>query len=169
MTGGSGTKDASQRYSEYIVKGQSPWANETTGFQESQVVGRATDPTVTRYRPLLLISETGSTNKIARERAIWESKVRIGKSLSASLSVQGWRQEEGGELWRPNLLVPVFSRYLKMNGTMLIRSVSYKRSENDGTVCTLGLVSPLAYSPEPITKPTNGWAEVFKTEAAENA
>lgn len=160
----SGTRDASQRYSKYIVKAQTPWASTSTGEQEAHIQGEATDPTVKRYRPLLVLAETGGSTGGAAERANWEAKVRVGRSLTATVTVQGWRQRPGGALWEPNLLVPVRSPWLKMDGTMLIRSVTYSRTAQGGTTCTLSLVSPLTYSPEPVSDAANGgnWIEAIR-------
>lgn len=148
----SGVLDASQRYSLYVVKGQNVSAMTEEGAQESHAESRVTDRGVTRYRPLVVMAETGATNASAADRATWEANSRLGKSASASITVRGWRQGLTGELWKPNLLVAVTSAFLRMDGDMLIRQVTYKRSASNGTECELSIVSPQAYSPEPPDK-----------------
>ena len=46
------------------------------------------------------------------------------------------------------MLVPVWSPWLRMDGQMIIRQVTYERGEG-GTTTKLDIVSPQAFSPEP--------------------
>lgn len=148
----SGVLDDSQRFSLYVVKGQNVSASTDDAELEAFAEGRVSDTDLGRYRPMLIMAETGATNASAKERATWEANVRIGRGASATVSVRGWRQRPGGALWAPNLLVPVRASLLRMDGDMLIRQVTYRRTESDGTVCDLDLVSPQAFSPEPPDK-----------------
>ena len=145
----SGVLDDSQRFSLYVVKGQNVSASTDDAALEGLAEGRATDSQVTRYRPLLVMAETGANNASAKERAIWEANVRLGRGAQAQVSVRGWRQTPGGRLWTPNIVVPIRASFLRMDGDMLVRQVTYRRTEQDGTVCDLDLVSPQAFSPEP--------------------
>jgi prophage tail gpP-like protein len=148
----SGVLDTSQRYSNYIVKGQNASSLTSDGELEALAEARTTDRGVTRYRPLLVMGEAGTTNASASDRAIWEANVRLGRSATAQVTVRGWRQQPGGKLWAPNQLVAVRSSFLRMDGDMLIRQVTYRRTPSDGTICELDLVSPQAFSPEPPDK-----------------
>jgi prophage tail gpP-like protein len=76
----------------------------------------------------------------------------LGRSATAKVTVRGWRQTEGGELWAPNQLVAVKSSWLRMDGDMLVRQVTYRRNATEGTLVDLDLVSPQAFSPEPPDK-----------------
>lgn len=143
-----GTLDWSERFSEYIVKGQARYREDTDGETEAHVQATVKDAYVDRYRPLLLTTETESNNATARERAAWEANTRLGKSAQASVTVQGWRQTDGGSLWAPNLLVQVRAPWLSLDGEMLIRQVTFDR-DSAGTTTKLDLVSPQAYAPEP--------------------
>lgn len=148
----SGVLDDSQRFSLYVVKGQNVSASTDDAELEALAEARVTDLGINRYRPLVIMAETGANNASAKERAIWEANVRLGRGAQAQVSVRGWRQRQGGELWAPNILVPIKSSFLRMDGDMLIRQVTYRRTESDGTVCDLDLVSPQAFSPEPPDK-----------------
>lgn len=148
----TGNLDTSQRFSQYIVKGQNVQSMTLEGEVETHAEARTTDSGVPRYRPLVIMAETGADNASARERAIWEANVRLGRSAAAEIIVAGWRQGGNGALWAPNLLVPVTAAWLRMDGDMLIRQVTYTRRQSEGTRCTLSLVSPQAFSPEPPDK-----------------
>lgn len=145
----SGTLDWSERYSDYIVKGQAGFKETTDGETESHVTGSAKDPAITRYRPLLVVSDTETTAATAAERAKWEANTRLGKAAQATITVQGWRQTAGGALWEPNMLVAVKSAWLGIDGEMLIRQVTFDKSSG-GTTTQLEIISPQAYAPEPI-------------------
>lgn len=145
---GSGTLDWSERYSEYIVKGQAGYSAESSGKTESHASATVQDKAVSRYRPLMIVNDGETNTATARDRATWEANTRIGKSASATLTVVGWRQYEGGPLWAPNMLVQVDVPALQIVGEMLIRQVTYTRDES-GTVAKLDIVSPQAYAPEP--------------------
>lgn len=147
-----GVLDTSQRYSNYIVKGQNVSSKTSDGELEAHAEARVTDSAVTRYRPLVIMAETGATNGSAADRATWEANVRLGRSASATVTVRGWRQGLTGKLWKPNLLVGITSPFLRMDGDMLIRQVTYKRSGSSGTEAELSIVSPQAFSPEPPDK-----------------
>lgn len=148
----SGSIDHSQRFSEYLVKGQAPYSEDSDGETESHVEGRITDSGIKRYRPMLIVAEADGSTNSALERATWEANTRLGKSATAQITVMGWRQTEGGELWLPNMLVYVKSPWLRMDGEMLIRQVTFNKESADGsegTTAQLDIISPQAYAPEP--------------------
>ncbi|WP_376947180.1 phage baseplate assembly protein [Azorhizophilus paspali] len=144
----SGSIDHSQRFSQYTVKAQTSWSEATDGEAEAHIEGAVTDSGVKRYRPMLVIAEADGTANAAKERATWEANTRIGKSATASITVQGWRQYPGGPLWLPNMLVNVRSSWLRMDGEMMIRQVTFTRDDG-GTQAKLDIVSPQAFAPEP--------------------
>jgi len=148
------------RFSEYIVKGQrsgggSPWSKATT-----QVFAKATDPGITRFRPRLIPPETQTTTAAAQRRASWEANIRAARSVQVLVTVQGWRQTTGA-LWQENSIVPVQidTNGLQIDSDMLISSVQFTQGE-DGTLCTIGLTRPDAFTPEPLKQVKNvsgGW------------
>lgn len=144
----SGSIDHSQRFKSYLIKGQAAYNPYSEGETEAHIEGGATDSGISRYRPMLIVAESGSTNASAQERATWEANSRIGKSAAATIVVQGWRQTPGGPLWEPGLLVQVKSPWLRMDGQMIIRQATYERGDG-GTTTKLDIVSPQAYSPAP--------------------
>lgn len=144
----SGSIDHSERFSSYLVKAQAGFSLDSDGEAEAHIEGTVSDSGVTRYRPLLVVAEAGGSTASAGERATWEANNRIGKSAAASITVQGWRQRQGGALWAPNMLVPVRSPWLRMEGDMIIRQATFERGDS-GTTTKLDLVSPQAFAPEP--------------------
>lgn len=146
-----GVLDNSQRYSLYVVKGQNVSSMATDGEVQAHAEARINDSGIARYRPLVVMAESGATNASAADRATWEANVRLGRSATARITVRGWRQGPNGPLWAPNLLVGVQASFLRMDGDMLVRQVTFQRTEA-GTTADLDLVSPQAFSPEPPDK-----------------
>jgi prophage tail gpP-like protein len=120
ILGASATLDASQRFSEYIVKGQrantddrgangggpggtpaahdaapTPGGSNDGGPADASVratIGRIADSFVGRYRPWLVTAETQADDAMCQLRAAWEAQRRAGRALHASVVVAGWRQ-----------------------------------------------------------------------------
>lgn len=170
----TGSLDHTQRFSSYLVKGQTAFSRDSNGEAEAHLAGQVTDSGVKRYRPLLVVAEAGGTAASVNERAAWEANSRLGRSASASVTVQGWRQRPGGPLWAPGLLVQVRSAWLRIDGEMIIRQATFERGEG-GTTTKLDIVSPQTFAPEPpdskkakrgTNKPgkRNIWAEAIGEE-----
>ena len=64
--------------------------------------GSATDPGVTRHRPLVLVAETQSGGPSLASRAAHEAKTRAARGRQAVYTLPGWRNAQGG-LWRKSL------------------------------------------------------------------
>lgn len=143
----SATLSWRDRYSKYILKGQAAGGDFTTPSEHSQAQAVATDPNITRYRPLIIMAEDQGTSGSIKDRAIWEAAVRLGKGSRATISVQGWRH--GAGLWQPNRLVQVVSPWLGLNREMLIATCAFVLDES-GSRTELGLVLPEAYSLVPL-------------------
>ncbi len=147
MLRGSATADASQVYSTYIARGQRVGSDDDFGAAVVDASGTAVDAGVGRYRPLLVSVEGQTTKASAKARAVWEAATRLGKSLGASVTVTGWRQESG-RLWQPGELVTLRAEPLGISGELLIVGVT--RSLNEGGMVTeLDLGLPDAYRAEP--------------------
>jgi prophage tail gpP-like protein len=138
------THDVSERFSAYIVKGQSSGDDETNGKAASQIKGNALDPAVKRYRPLIVVAEEQSSLKSLETRAKWEATTRAGKSQEAVITVQGLHAADG-RLWMPNMILNVRDETLFIDSPMLIVSVRYTKDES-GTRTQLNLAPPEAWS-----------------------
>lgn len=83
----------------------------------------------------------------AQARASWERSTRMGKALSATYTVQGWRQSNG-QLWKHNMVVRVVDPIIGFDRDMLIAEITYSLS--DQGVTTKMLVGPPdGFEPEP--------------------
>ncbi|MEF2145118.1 MAG: phage tail protein [Desulfovibrionaceae bacterium] len=137
-----------ERFSEYLVRGQSQGADDNFGEAVAHVSAAATDPGIARFRPLLITAEGQSDKLSARERAHWEATVRAARAARCTVTVQGWRQRTGhGELWPVNAVVPVRIPSVRLEADMLISRVQYSLSAS-GSVTELELVRPDAFARE---------------------
>jgi len=144
--------DYSGRYSIYYVSSQSSGSGNSWNGKNVKSNGTATDSFIGsflgRYRPLRISSESSSSSSYLKARASWEAVNRAAKSTGINVSVSGWFQSSG-DLWERNLLVPVEYEKLNCSCTMLINSVSYKITEQDGFMCEMTLKDADSFTPEP--------------------
>jgi prophage tail gpP-like protein len=136
-------EDQSEVFSQYMVKGQSTTTATNNGKGTHSPSGRATT-TGMRYRPLIVLDEGETTLLTASQRADWERKTRLAKSLRLTVTVAGWLTGiETGQLWQPNTLVGVQTHRPELDGDYLIASVDH---QVQGLSTTLELVKPEAYA-----------------------
>ncbi|PTS90231.1 hypothetical protein DBR17_01675 [Sphingomonas sp. HMWF008] len=142
---GSARHDHRERFSAYRIKGQAAGDDTKSGKTVSQLSGSATDPGVTRYRPLLIVAEEQGDGASLATRAKWEAGVRAGKSIAADITVLGWQTAPGGALWRPNMPVRVVAAPLQLaDRTMLVTAVTLTK-DDAGTIATLTVMPPEAW------------------------
>lgn len=137
------THDAADRYSHYVVKGQAAGDNDTNGRAAAQVKATATDPAITRYRPLIIIAEDQATIASLKKRAEWEANVRAARSQTVTIMLPGW-YDPAGTIWAPRSRVQVVSQRLGIDLVMLVVAVELSRGE-DGTITRLTLQPPEAW------------------------
>lgn len=138
-----GDYDHSERFSDYIVKGSAPVANDGWDDAKTNVEQRATDPNVKRYRPKIIIAETAASDGSASNRAALEAATRAGKSTKATVTVRGWTQSNG-ILWPVNAMVAVQSPLLSLDTDMLISETKFT-IDDKGETTELTLTRPDAY------------------------
>lgn len=139
--------DFSAVFSEYRCVGQRAGNDDTFGAEAAEVSATAADPRVVRRRVLLIQQNGQMTPELATARVNWERGNRMGKALSLTYRVQGWRQSNG-DLWVPNLLVRVVDPLVGLDRDMLISEIEYLL-DDAGTVATLTVAPPDAFEPEP--------------------
>jgi prophage tail gpP-like protein len=144
----NGMHDVTGRFSQIIVKGQSSGDDETNGEAASKVRAEASDPAVSRSRPLLLIAEEQSTINALDKRAKWEASTRAGKAQGASYTMQGWRNA-AGDLYAPNRIIQVTDKRLFIDGPMLVSAVTLSLGAG-GRTSTIECSPPEAWSQLPI-------------------
>lgn len=144
------TRDTSERFSEYLVKGQASGDDSRSGVAASQVKGSARDGEVRRYRPLLVIGEEQADAASLRRRAEWEAAVRSGRGRPLSVTVPGWTTD-AGTVWSPGTRAACEIPSCRVSADMLIERVRTLRDAEGGTTSELDLVPPEAWSqlPEP--------------------
>lgn len=162
LTGGV-TKDLTERFSDYLFKGQLAASDEVTGG-DVNTAHLVLDDGVGRYRPLLIESDEqardakgqfskGKNKTPLQLRAEWERNTRAGRSRQLSYEIctpddlsLSWEMRPG-ELWRPNTIVSVVDDFLGIDGQYLVTSVSLVR-DSSGTRTSLKLTFPEAYETE---------------------
>jgi prophage tail gpP-like protein len=146
----SGRYSDADRYAQYIVKGEggsggSGWGASTATLGAE---GKATDPKVARHRKKIIKVSESISSTLAQKKASWEAQTRAGRAGELSVTVAGWRQQNGA-MWKINQLVPVDIAPLQLVGiTLLITEINYSQ-DSGGTACTLTLKHPNTYTAEP--------------------
>lgn len=160
---GGVTRDLTERFSDYLFKGQLQASDEVAGgdVNTSHLV---LDDGVGRYRPLLIESDEqardakgqfskGKNKTSLQLRAEWERNTRAGRSRQLSYEVcnpddlsLSWEMRPG-ELWRPNLIVSVLDPFLGIDGQYLVTAVTLVR-DSSGTRTSLNLTFAEAYETE---------------------
>ena len=138
-----------EKYSKYVVVLQALDVLGDAG-DGGNMAAETTDPTVPRFRELILISDQAEGGQqIARQRADWEKARRYGRSMRVSIETDSWR-DAAGVLYTPNTLVPLDLPVLKTTPVQpwVIGEVSYRRDES-GTAAELVLMPPAAFQPQP--------------------
>ncbi len=154
LTGGAGgnvltfsrSEDHSDRFSEYRFLAQRQGDADGTAADFAHVEGSATDPGVTRHRPLVLPAEDAADPASATARARWEAAVRRARAVRATVSVVGWT-DAAGSPWRPNTHVRHRDPW-DGDTDYLIATVRHSLSAA-GTLTEMDLALPDAYLTEP--------------------
>tara|TARA_R110000803_G_scaffold162194_1_gene225799 strand:+ start:13307 stop:14428 length:1122 start_codon:yes stop_codon:yes gene_type:complete len=155
------TFDNSQRFSEYIVKGQQPGLV-GKGKETTQSKATAKDNGVTRYRPTIILADQSSDNDAAQKRANFESSFKSAKATKISCTVRDWRKISG-DLWAVNELVFIDAKSIGVSGSFLIASVRFNLGDS-GRSADLELVRKDAFNFLPEKKKSDdpldtvGWA-----------
>lgn len=147
FTSAEAQHDVSGRYSDYIVKGQSAGDDDHNGRATNQLTGRAIDPAVMRYRPLLIIAEEQGNSSTMAQRAEWEVKVRAAQSQSAIINYPDWRAPNG-QLWRDGMSVDLFAPSLFITDMMIVTGVNFTVNA-DVKEAVIALAYPDAYAQLP--------------------
>lgn len=144
------------RFNEIVVKAQRPGTDDDADESAAaHVIAEAVDDGVSGYAPLIIIAGDPLDTAAAQMRADWERSVRRGRARRVSATVQGWRDGDGA-LWRVNTLVPYQDSILQVDAELLVAAVQFSRDDR-GTLTTLQLVDPQAFTPDPQGEIEIGW------------
>lgn len=154
------------RHSKVKVRGQSPDGVNAAQLRPEAV---ATDSAVTRARPLIVLHDGEATVTQMKTRAAWLVRRAAGYSVTAQVTVTGWR-DGAGKLWEPNFLVPVDDELIGLQGDMLIKAVTFSQNpDSGGTIAVIDLVDPRAMGGKnPRGKSAKAWAAPSDTQAEFN-
>ncbi|MEM9369562.1 MAG: phage baseplate assembly protein [Pseudomonadota bacterium] len=136
-----------ERFSIYRIKAQRPSDDQTGAAAAAGVTAEAFDDRVHRYRPMIITPPRPLDVIAAQDLADYERRVRFGRSVEATYTVQGWRQG-GGSIWTPGELVAISDDWLRLEGDMLIASCRYSYGP-DGQRTEINLVRPDAFARAP--------------------
>lgn len=160
------TRSIADRFSSYTVKFQDGQWGDVAGGAAIGVLATIKDPGVPRYRPKIILAETGQGGTdLAIRRGKWECARRAGRGTQIRATVLGWR-DAGGGLFRPNSIAPVILPPLGLSASLLIAEVSYLMDEGGATRCEMTLGPVAAYEPEPSSMGGGKWTDVV-AEVAE--
>lgn len=150
---GSADFDLTDRFSQYLIQAQQPGTDEIYGLAACAVKAETIDPAVPRYRPLIVRPGSSLDSGGAVQHAAWEKTVRAARSVTVSVTVQGFRQGRPGDieapLWDINALTDVDIPYLRIAQQLVISKVTFRRDAQAGSTTVLELKDPAAFKPEP--------------------
>ena len=129
------------RHSHYAVRGQRALG---TSLDAMEIEAVARDETVPRWRPTIIVVEEDIDDERAKKRARTHRDRAAGRSLSARVHVQGFR-DDAGTPWEPGRLIHVHSPALAITQDMLIETVRFEQ-DNGGSKAELSLVDARAYA-----------------------
>lgn len=144
--------DDTKRFNEYSVNGQSNNLSFLTDFGKASlhvdVVGKATDDKIRTSRKYFFQPEDNGLIQDNKQRAKWEANYRRSQSMIYTAIVQGFKPLNDDGIWEINNLVRIvdeFSNINDTNSTLLITSVAFSQSVDEGAKTTLTLKTKDAY------------------------
>jgi len=139
-------------FNKYVVQSQQNPAALSLGADVSlgnvpNQVGSATDGSIRTSRQTEITSNSSDNTVDLDNLAIWTRNISKARATSFSVVAQGFHQDANQtRLWIPNEIVKVNDDFADVNATLLIKSVQYDLSLNEGSLTTLDLVSQDAYT-----------------------
>ena len=113
----------------------------------ASVSATATDATIGRFRPLVIIAESAAGPGYAQARANFEARVRAAKGDAVDIVVQGWRDPDGA-LWAVNRQVWISSITTRTGGFYLISDAEFTLDNDSGETTKLKVENPDVYLAE---------------------
>lgn len=139
------TKNNTERFQLYVVKGQSKTVGTSwySGKSTKRIEGTASDPDI-RYRPIVINADQNTNSEDCKRQAEFESNRRRGRSRVIDLEVQGWYQTDSNKLWETNSIAYTEIPEFFIKEEMLIVDVNFSKT-NSGTLTRLRIMPPEAY------------------------
>jgi prophage tail gpP-like protein len=127
------------RYSDYLVR-----ATGIGSAVDARVKAQATDESITRFRPLVVVGDAAAGTAAAKTRAVWESTVRAGRSQRLRLTMIGATNSEG-ETYQPGQIYAVRYEPFGIDDALLLERAVLRLSSRE-LVTDLELCPATAYS-----------------------
>lgn len=167
----SASYDNTDRFQQYLAKGQSAGTDSLFGIAATQPQAAAFDRGIERFRPKIVIAEGNADIVACQKRAAWEATVRAAKACQVNVVVQGWLRSDK-TLWAINELVNLQASYIGIpNQQMLVVGINFTKDQR-GTLTTLKLTRPDAFNPKLIVEESNdplkklGWSKISPADRA---
>lgn len=119
------------------ARGQSHDGADLKALRKTQTVY---DPDAGRYRPAIVYAERDLVDTELKRRADWKRVRQQGSSVSATVTLAGWR-DEAGEFWTPGKLIAVTVEPEGLDQDLAVSSVTFNQSAKE-TKTELTLVDP---------------------------
>lgn len=103
------------------------------------------DADIRKGRQFILVSESMFPGSGDRDRISWEQKIRQARGRVYSAKVDGFR-DHNGNLWALNTLVQVNDDPAGINAKMLVNTIDFSMSNDEGRTSTLTFVERNAYT-----------------------
>lgn len=161
---GDAPLDYKDVYSSYTVNGQRAGTDDDYGDPASGATASASDTSIKRHRPLVIVQHGQVNAQICADRARFERVHRAAKALETTYTVQGWRQADG-LLWLPNQLVRVTDPVIGFDAELLIVEATWRKSE-EGTRTALRVGPAAGYIPTPEAKAAKSSGDTWKEAKA---
>lgn len=161
---GNARFDNSNRFSKYIVKGQ------TIGYLEEPEesiasLGEAVDKGVSRFRPLVILAEQAQDSGSTENRAAYEAEIRAAKALEIDVEVQGWFQAPN-RFWGLNEVAFCDIGFLGVRRKMVTSKIVYNKNSG-GTTAVLTLIrgDSFEFKKEKEKEDPIGWVKFAENKA----
>ncbi|WP_054310845.1 phage baseplate assembly protein [Mesorhizobium sp. 1M-11] len=106
------------------------------------LTGRATDPEITRHRPIVHLARTQPDEQSVQDEADWRMRTARAASEEANYRVRGFSVE--GRVWRVNEMAYVSDAFQGIERDMLVSKVVF-RSSDEGEETEITVTSPEAF------------------------
>ena len=122
--------DDTDRFSEYVTKGQGLGTPEKSLESYLQCSGSDSDSGIARYRPNVILSDNPLTNEQSVKKSQRESHYTAGLSRQVIFTVQSFEQSNG-KIWKADSLVDIDNKILSIDDEMYIHEIEYQRTGDD--------------------------------------
>lgn len=149
---GTRQSNLTERYNKISIVSQSD-STITSGFfyQQGGESFSAIDETIRNTRQFEMIANASLASSECQDLANFQKNIRQARGTSYIYTIQGFTQNNG-DLWLPNYEVHIEDEFFGIKDYYLIKSVTFRQDNDNGSITTLQVVDKNAYSlREPVT------------------